>query len=387
MQTGFNWGRPARGSKEHHKEWLETQGKDISGCAITGIISRDGARFNGEAITRSISLMHDRSNGLGGGFAAYGIYPEIEDWYAFHIMFDHEKGRDETVELISQTFEIGLREGIPTKKTLNIPHGPIVERLFVMPKEPTRARYYDMTDDDIVVMTVMQINAAVEGAFVFSSGKDMGVFKGVGYPEEIAEFFRLDEYEAYMWTAHGRFPTNTSGWWGGAHPFGLLDWSIVHNGEISSYGINKRYLNNFGYECSLRTDTEVIAYMFDLLIRKHQLPLEAACMAMAPPLWEEIERMDADDRKLATALRTVYGGALLNGPFSVVVGFNGGMVGFNDRIKLRPMTMAEKGPLFYVASEEAAIRIICPDPDVVRLVEGGVPVVATLEEETREKVA
>ena len=43
-----------------------------SGCAISGIFDRSGARMSGEAIIRSISLMHDRSNGLGGGFAGYG---------------------------------------------------------------------------------------------------------------------------------------------------------------------------------------------------------------------------------------------------------------------------------------------------------------------------
>ena len=32
--------------------------------------------------------MHDRSNGLGGGFAGYGIYPEYKDFYAFHIFYD-----------------------------------------------------------------------------------------------------------------------------------------------------------------------------------------------------------------------------------------------------------------------------------------------------------
>lgn len=31
--------------------------------------------------------MHDRSNGLGGGFAAYGIYPEHKDEFALHIFF------------------------------------------------------------------------------------------------------------------------------------------------------------------------------------------------------------------------------------------------------------------------------------------------------------
>ena len=33
--------------------------------------------INGEAIRQSIAVMHDRSNGLGGGFAGYGIYPAI----------------------------------------------------------------------------------------------------------------------------------------------------------------------------------------------------------------------------------------------------------------------------------------------------------------------
>ena len=70
----------------------------------------------------------------------------------------------------------------------------------------------------------------------------MGAFKGVGFPEEIGHYFLLEEYEGHTWIGHNRFPTNTPGWWGGAHPFTLLDWSIVHNGEISSYGINSRYL-------------------------------------------------------------------------------------------------------------------------------------------------
>ena len=47
-----------------------------SGCAIAAIIDRKGNRINGSEIIKSIALMHDRSNGLGGGFAAYGIYPE-----------------------------------------------------------------------------------------------------------------------------------------------------------------------------------------------------------------------------------------------------------------------------------------------------------------------
>ena len=49
-----------------------------SGCAIAGIMDRSGGLHDGSDILKAIALMHDRSNGLGGGFAAYGIYPEYK---------------------------------------------------------------------------------------------------------------------------------------------------------------------------------------------------------------------------------------------------------------------------------------------------------------------
>ena len=50
-----------------------------SGCAIAAVISRSGRRMTGSSITEAMKPMHDRSNGLGGGFAGYGIYPEYKD--------------------------------------------------------------------------------------------------------------------------------------------------------------------------------------------------------------------------------------------------------------------------------------------------------------------
>ena len=58
-----------------------------AGCAVSSIFSKSGQRRSGEDIIRSIALMHDRSNGLGGGFAAYGIYPEYKNLYALHVFF------------------------------------------------------------------------------------------------------------------------------------------------------------------------------------------------------------------------------------------------------------------------------------------------------------
>jgi glutamate synthase domain-containing protein 1 len=181
-----------------------------------------------------------------------------------------------------------------------------------------------------------------------------------------------------MWTVHGRFPTNTQGWWGGAHPFNILDWSVVHNGEISSYGTNKRYLEMHGYKCRLQTDTEVVAYLFDLLVRKHGLTEEVASTVMSPPFWKNIDRSKNHD--YLEALRMTYAPAMLNGPFAVIVNNKNTMIALNDRIKLRPLIAAEAGETTYVASEESAIREIEPDPERVWAPKAGTPVIARLND-------
>ncbi len=204
----------------------------------------------------------------------------------------------------------------------------------------------------------MQINTHISGAYVFSSGKNMGVFKAVGYPEDVGEFYRLDEYEGYCWTAHGRYPTNTPGWWGGAHPFAMLDYSIVHNGEISSYDANRRYIEMFGYKCCLLTDTEVITYMIDYLNRRKGLTLKETAEVIAAPFWSTIDQMPEKDKKRLTYLRETFPGLLITGPFSILLGFEGGMMALNDRLKLRSMVAAERGDIVYAASEEAAFAIL-----------------------------
>ncbi len=73
--------------------------------------------------------------------------------------------------------------------------------------------------------------------------------------------------------------------------------------------------------------------------------------------------MPEDDRQLAKTLRILYGGALVNGPFSIIVGHNDFMYALNDRIKLRPMVAARKDDFLFVSSEESAIRKVCAHPD------------------------
>ena len=61
----------------------------------------------------------------------------------------------------------------------------------------------------------------------------------------------------------------------------------------------------------------------------------------------------------------MYSGLLVTGPFSILVGFTGGLMALNDRLKLRSMVVGEKGDMVYIASEESAIRVIQPTLDKV----------------------
>lgn len=350
-----------------------------SGCAVSAVISRDGNAMTGENIIKSMLPMHDRSNGLGGGFAGYGIYPEYRDFYAFHIFFDSNDSRVECERFLKENFEIVKAESVPIRKIPEITDVPYIWRYFVAPFASVLSRL-QLDEKTYVARTVMDINTRIKGAYVFSSGKNMGCFKAVGFPEDVGRFYRLEEYEGYSWTAHGRYPTNTPGWWGGAHPFSLLDFSVVHNGEISSYDANRRYIEMFGYKCTLQTDTEVITYIADYLLRRQGLSLKETASVIAAPFWSTIEGMDEKKAEEHAYLRKMYSSLLITGPFSIILGFEGGLMALNDRLKLRSMVTAKKDDMVYIASEEAAIRAMAPDAGEIYSPAGGEPIIIRVKE-------
>jgi glutamate synthase domain-containing protein 1 len=289
-------------------------------------------------------------------------------------MYLSRDAKERTDRTLAAGFNIIYDEEMQTRPA-KVRDPPKVWRYFV---EPKKNRLGKLTTDDYVTEKVMRINSETGKAFVFSSGKDMGVFKGVGFPEDVADFFCLEDYNGYLWTVHGRFPTNTPGWWGGAHPFNILDWTVVHNGELSSYGINRRYLEMYGYKCTMQTDTEVLAYAVDLLMRRQRLPIDIVTKVLAAPLWSEIDKMEPQQQQVFRALRQTYGSLLMNGPFSILVAHNGEMIGLTDRIKLRPLVAGTRGDLLYMSSEEAAIRLVSPQLDKFWSLRGGEPVVGRL---------
>jgi len=336
----------------------------MGGCGIAGLLNTDGERTSGEKIARMLSIMGERENGLGAGYAAYGLFPDdLKDAYCLQFFFDDEEARSTVEEYLKSRGDIIKDEQVPTAKVASMrPPFPIVWRYFFLPHSDSK-RAMDQDADERVVEAVMGINGRIPGAICTSSGKDMAVFKGNGYSYEVAAYYDLPRYHAVMWFSHSRFPTNSPGWWAGAHPISLLDWSVCHNGEITSYGVNRKFVEMNGYRCSLLTDTEVVTYQWDLLVRRHGLPLTAAAFAMAPRYHQDITRLGPGDRELAVQLRATYKEAFLNGPFSILVGRSRPemtMIAMADRKKLRPLLVGRSDDMrtVFAASEECAIRVV-----------------------------
>lgn len=338
----------------------------MGGCGIAGTMDVVGGKIPGETIARMLTTMSERENGLGAGYSAYGLFDDdLKDLYCMQFFFDDEKAMSTVEEYLKSRGEIFKDERVFTQKVPSMkPPYPIVWRYFYRPDPlAEKFRIKDQEPDECIVDIVMGINGVIPGAMCISSGKDMAVFKGNGYSYEIAEFYDLGRHSAQMWLSHSRFPTNTPGWWAGAHPISILDWSVCHNGEITSYGVNRKFVEMNGYKCSLLTDSEVVTYTWDLLARRHKLPLSVAGFAMAPWYYQDIKRLDQRSQELANQIRITYKEAFLNGPFSILVGRSRPeitMIAMADRKKLRPLLIGQSADdrRVYAASEECAISVV-----------------------------
>ena len=104
-------------------------------------------------------------------------------------------------------------------------------------------------------------------------------------------------------------------------------------------------------------------------------------MLIAAPFWSTIEgEHDEELRKRYLYLRTVFPSLLITGPFSIVLGFTGGIMALNDRLKLRSMVVGEKDDRVYIASEEASIRTMEPNAENIWAPAGGEPVIVYVKE-------
>jgi len=107
----------------------------FDGCGISGFINIDGTLTKGDKVVDMLCILHDRENGLGAGFAGYGIYPQYKDFYALHFLFDNDRIRSKVEDFLVARGVIAMSEPIPTKKPANLDKPPLTWRIFFMPRE------------------------------------------------------------------------------------------------------------------------------------------------------------------------------------------------------------------------------------------------------------
>lgn len=93
--------------------------------------------------------------------------------------------------------------------------------------------------------------------------------------------------------------------------------------------------------------------------------MQETAQVIAAPFWSTINGKPKAEAEQLAFLRKIYPSLLITGPFSIVLGFEGGLMALNDRLKLRSMVVAEKNDMVYIASEEAAIRVMEPQAENV----------------------
>lgn len=233
----------------------------------------------------------------------------------------------------------------------------------------------DDPDEHLVRRTVQDLNREFSRpsfrARIYSWGRHVDVFKGVGYPSDVYRAYEMERRlkGADLWVSHTRQPTNSPGrlpiW---SHPFSSGEWVVVHNGDVSSFGANMSFLESAGFRSFVGTDSEVIAFLLDHLTSSEGLPVEEACRVLVNPF--EDDGNDGSFQGMTVRFR----GARLDGPFTVVAGYSDGrdvyMAVLADRFKFRPVVVGEDENYVYAASEEAQIRAVSPNARVWTLEPG-----------------
>ncbi|MGC9105474.1 MAG: class II glutamine amidotransferase [Thermoprotei archaeon] len=322
-----------------------------SGCGVFGVLRRRSApKIKGESVVRAIERVRYRGSDKGAGFAVFNR--DFGNRYVFKTFYQGD------VNALKQVLEaMDVRAEEVKLKTLK---PGVCDCEF-------QITLGNVTDGKKVFRTLNEILWKVNRrGRVYSVGTSLRVFKGVGYPSDVAKEYDVSSIEGDMWLAHTRQPTNSPGYlpyW--SHPFSTFNVAIVHNGDVSSFGSNVEFLTERGWEGFVGTDSEVMAFLFEELISEG-LSIEEAVKIMINPS----RRLDP----LKPEVDYLYRGARLDGPFTAVIGYDSGddfyLIALADRSKFRPAVIGVDENYFFVASEENEIREVSPKATVWTLKPG-----------------
>ena len=299
-----------------------------SSCGLLGVLRKiDSKKICGNNVANSLELIKYRGSDKGSGYAAFNL--DSNNYYTIKTFFN---GTEDEIK------KIFAEKGIYPDNVTFEDAGNTKSYCF-------NVSLYNNEDALDEINDELWINGSGR---IYSAGKSLNVFKGVGFPADVARAFNIYDKEADMWLAHTRQPTNSPGnypYW--SHPFSSFNIAIVHNGDISSFGANREFLISRGMRSFVGTDSEVIAFLFRELLRDFDLITAVKIMSN-----------NCDD----PVIKYKYRGAVLDGPYTLIIGYDSGddlyMICLTDKTKLRPVILGSDENNYYIASEENQIRNI-----------------------------
>jgi glutamate synthase domain-containing protein 1/glutamate synthase domain-containing protein 3 len=367
------------------------------GCGVVGLAAN--FRVRGRHLIRAALQMHNRGNGKGGGLAAAGlssvqmrVAPEVLREATLMQIAYLEPGAQAEVErsCLTPAFEILQGYPVPTLDDYReVPdlevEPPEVWRYFVRAKAGALARFTEQKglgclpprelEDEFVYQNSFLLNRRFyaslgeKQAFVLCHGRDLLVFKIVGYAEQAAAYYQLEDVEAHVWVAHQRYPTKGRVWHpGGAHPFVGLNEALVHNGDFANYYAVCTYLRQRNIVPQYLTDTEVSVLLFDLWDRVYGYPLEAIIEGLAPTTERDFAMLPLEKQSLYRAIQATSIHASPDGPWFFIIARSKPdqaqwqLLGITDTSMLRPQVFAlsesirdDSFQIGLIASEKQAI--------------------------------
>jgi glutamate synthase domain-containing protein 1/glutamate synthase domain-containing protein 3 len=258
---------------------------------------------------------------------------------------------------------------------------PAVKRYFVRVKPEALVHFQkerrleilsqEKAEEEFIYHNTYQLNLALysalgeKKAFVLSHGRNMMILKIVGYAEQVAQYYKLENFDAHIWIAHQRYPTKGRVWHpGGAHPFIGMDEALVHNGDFANYYSVTEYLRQRNIYPLFLTDTEVSVLIFDLLNRVYGYPLEYIIEALAPTTEMDFDHLPEEKQRIYRQVQAAHIHGSPDGPWFFIIARTDvqnkqyQLIGITDTAMLRPQVFAlQKGDveIGLICSEKQAI--------------------------------
>ncbi len=371
----------------------ETEAAEEGGCGVTGFIA--SVPVSGRHIMEPSFQMHNRGNGKGGGIAAVGLsavslgvaQDVLDSHYLIQVaLLDPSLRQAVEAEFITPFLDVHSASEVPHLADFREVKGleikpPDVMRYFARVKPAELNRFISenklgamdvrKAEDEFISQNSFRLNQKYysslvdKKAFVLSHGRDIMILKIVGYAEQVAQYYQLEDFKAHGWIAHQRYPTKGRVWHpGGAHPFIGMDEALVHNGDFANYYAITEYLRQFNIQPQFLTDTEVSVQLFDLWNRTFNYPLEYIIEAMAPTSEYDFDQLLPEKQRIYKHIQSTHLPASPDGPWFFIIARNNPyehykqLIGITDTSMLRPQ-------VFALQEGEVQIGLICSEKQAV----------------------